>query len=561
MNTTTLSGALFTSMVKFGAISLYNNRETVNDLNVFPIPDGDTGDNMYMTLQSGATSTDQSEAHTLSSASQSISKGMLLGARGNSGVILSRIFAGIAQGFASCDCADIHVVGNAFAEGIKQAYAAVSVPVEGTILTVYREAVEYANSHITDNSTLEDYFNDLCAELRNSLSRTPELLSVLKEAGVVDSGGAGFVYIADGMKKALSGEALPADGSQMNGTNTKKAVDLSLFGEDSVMEFGYCTEFLLQLTNSKTDIKSFDIDAFTSYLTSVGESVVSFLEGSIVKVHVHTMTPGEILNYCQQYGEFLTVKIENMTLQHSETQAKDTDTENSDGEPLVTRIKTRKKYAVVAVAGGEGISNTFRELGADCIVSGGQCMNPSAEDFLRAFDEANADTIFVLPNNKNILLTAEQASELYTSSVVKVIKSKTIGDGYSALSMFDTSSDDPDTIVALAEEAMEGVVTGEVSRAVRHSVTGGVAVNEGDYIGFVGSTIVSCTDNSVSAAAELAEKESAGSRDVVIIICGSNASVDDADRLYSLLSSKYKKTEFIMLDGGQAIYDFILIFE
>ena len=551
METTNLSGVLFANMIKGGAQNLSNNKQIVNELNVFPIPDGDTGDNMSMTIDSGFAALGDTGDATLEAVSSSAAKGMLLGARGNSGVILSRIFAGIAKGFLGAASADVRLLGDAFMNGVEEAYGAVSVPVEGTILTVYKDAVEYANSRIDDDTTLEAYFDNFNEELRRSLDRTPSLLAVLREAGVVDSGGAGFVYIAEGMKKALAGEI--DEDTHDHSSNAAKKVDISSFNADSELKYGYCTEFLLQLLNSKTDTANFDIDGLSSYLNAVGDSVVCFLEGTIVKVHVHTLAPGDVLNHCQQYGEFLTLKIENMTLQHNETIIR-----NRFEEHLK---KPHKKYAIVSVASGEGIKNTFLSLGADAVVDGSQSMNPSAEDFVKAFEKIDAETIFVFPNNGNIVMTAKQAAELYTAADVRVIPSKTIGEGYSAISMLDTSSGDTDAIIADAMECISGVVTGLVSKAVRDTEKDGVSVKCGDYIGFVGDTIYNDDADRTGAALDLAEKLDAGKYDVVLLICGADVEQGESEALYKTLCEKYKRTEFIMIDGGQPIFDYIIILE
>ena len=553
METLTLSGVLFAKMIKAGADNLSNNKEIVNELNVFPIPDGDTGDNMSMTIDSGfAAVSDVDEAATLDQISSNAAKGMLLGARGNSGVILSRIFAGIARGFLEAESADVKRLGAAFMAGVEEAYGAVSVPVEGTILTVYKDAVEFANSKITEHTTLEQYFDDFTEELRRSLDRTPSLLAVLKEAGVVDSGGAGFVYIAEGMKNALNGDVETAVREE-NVASPAAKVDLSSFNADSELKYGYCTEFLLQLLNSKIDTASFDVNELTEYLNSVGESVVCFVDGTIVKVHVHTLKPGDILNHCQQYGEYLTLKIENMTLQHNETIIRN--------RFEASAPKPHKKYAIVSVGAGEGIKNTFLSLGADAVVDGNQSMNPSTEDFIKAFESIDAETIFVFPNNSNIIMTANQAASLYSGADIKVIPSKTIGEGYSAISMMDLTCDDPDQIVEDAKETIAGVVTGIVSRAVRDTEKDGVAVRKGDYIGFVGDTIYTDDSDRIGTTLTLAEKLDAGSYDVVLLICGIDVDPDESGFLYKELSSKYKRTEFIMIDGGQPVYDYILILE
>lgn len=549
MNTKTLNGTLFAQMVRAGAANLNRNRVTVNELNVFPIPDGDTGDNMFMTINSGAQTagTDDTPLHEMASR---IAKGMLLGARGNSGVILSRIFAGISKGFSDVETADIRALASAFSDGITEAYSAVSVPVEGTILTVYKDAVNYANSRVSETSTLESYFDDLLPELRRSLDRTPSLLTVLEEAGVVDSGGAGFVYIAEGMQKALAGIVIDADSPAAEAAHQ---VDLSTFNEDSELDYGYCTEFLLQLLNSKVNVASFDERDLIDWLNANGESVVAFREGSILKVHIHTMTPGEILNHVQKYGEFLTLKIENMMLQHNET------TIRNNYSPK--KVRPHKAYATVSVASGQGMKDMLLSLGTDEVVEGGQSMNPSAEAFVAAFEVLNADTIFVFPNNGNVILTAQQAATLYDKADVRIIPTKTVGEGYVALSMFDTSSGDTDAIVAELTEVAESVVTGMVSVASRDTEKDGISVKRGDFLGFADDVIYATEETPEAALESLAEKLRAGTYDIAVLICGSDVSAENAQALYDGLSKTYRRTEFIMLDGGQPIYDYILILE
>ncbi len=549
METKLLDGKLFTAMVGEGAACLNQNRTIVNDLNVFPIPDGDTGDNMYMTIHEGAAAAAKEPSLSLDEVASRTARGMLLGARGNSGVILSRIFAGIAKGLLGLEAVDVRAFGAALSAGVEESYRAVSNPVEGTILTVYRDAVNVANKKIGDDQTLETYLDNFIAELEASLDRTPELLPVLKEAGVVDSGGAGFVYIAKGMKAALLGEI----SEQEEAPVTTKAIDTSAFDENSVLEFGYCTEFLLQLQTAKVDPATFDEREIIDWLNSIGESVVAFREGTILKVHVHTKTPGEILSHCQKYGEFLTLKIENMTLQHHES------TVQNNYRP--ERRRPHKRFATVAVAAGKGISDTFLSIGVDEVVNGGQSMNPSSEDFIAAFEKIDADVIFVFPNNRNILLAANQAATLYEKAAVRVINSTTIGEGYAALSMFDTDSGDVDTIVEMAEEVIRGVVTGMVSRAIRDTEKDGVNVHCGDYLGFTGKTMLVSDPVREASAVSLAEKLSAENYDILILLCGADADREEAERIYRTLTEKYRRTEVIMLDGGQPVYDYIMILE
>ena len=350
METTVLDGALYARLLRGGAANLKANVTTVNDLNVFPIPDGDTGDNMFLTINAGASSAGDGY-DSLSQTAGKAASGMLLGARGNSGVILSRIFAGLAKGLEGVQQANVATLGQAFLSGVKEAYGAVSVPVEGTILTVLKDSVNAANGNINADSTLESYFSYFIAELRESLERTPDLLDVLKEAGVVDSGGAGLGYIIEGFINVLNG----VETSVESGAAAQaRSVDLDAFTEDSVLEFGYCTEFLLRLQTSKIDIGAFRVDELINYLNSVGDSVVCFQEGTVVKVHVHTKTPGNIINHMQHYGEFLTFKMENMTLQHNE---------NHMQEKFAPKIgKPHQPFGMVAVAAGEGIKEAFVSL-------------------------------------------------------------------------------------------------------------------------------------------------------------------------------------------------------
>ena len=548
MQTTVLDGILFARLLRGGAANLKANITTVNDLNVFPIPDGDTGDNMFLTINSGAAAAGEG-SESLSQTAGKAASGMLLGARGNSGVILSRIFAGLAKGFEGIARADVRAVARAFESGVSEAYGAVSVPVEGTILTVLKDSVTAANGNIADDSTLESYFADFNSELKESLERTPDLLDVLKEAGVVDSGGAGLGYIIEGMINALDGAevSLEAPAAQA------KSVDLDAFGTDSVLEFGYCTEFLLRLQSSKIDIDNFNADELISYLNSVGESVVCFREGTVVKVHVHTMTPGNIINHMQRYGEFLTFKMENMTLQHNE---------NHMQEKFAPKVnKPHKPFGVVSVAAGSGIKDAFISLGCDVVVDGGQSMNPSAEDMIAAFNEINADVIFVFPNNSNIIMTANQAAQLYDGAEVRVVPTKTIGEGYAAISMMDTTVGDTDAVIADLEAVIAGVVTGMVSRAVRDAEMNGVAVKKDDFIGFAGDTVYTDSPDRNTAAIELCEAAKAQHYDIMLLVCGADATEAEAQALYNELHNKYRRTEIVMIDGGQPVYDYIIILE
>ena len=533
-------------MINSGAANLKAHVKEINDLNVFPIPDGDTGDNMLMTMMGGVHH-GADGCNVLSEVANSVSGGMLLSARGNSGVILSQFFEGIKDGFSNLKTADATQMGEAFRCGVNQAYSSVMTPTEGTVLTVIREATEFACAQNTE--TAEDFLNTFIDEAKRSLERTPELLPVLKRAGVVDSGAAGLVYVVDGMLKAVIGE----DVANLSEPEEKHEVlDLDAFGEDSILEFGYCTELLVRLQSAKVDIATFDVGVITGYLNTVGDSIVTVRNGSIVKLHVHTMTPQKVLEFCQQYGEFLKVKIENMSLQHNNTVTE---------EKTDARQKERQRYGVVAVASGEGLKETFRERGADVVVDGGQSMNPSAEDFIQAFDSVNADVIFVFPNNGNIILTAQQAAHLYTKSDVRVIESTTIGAGYSSLSMLDTNSGDTDTIVEELRMAMEGVMTAEISHCVRDAKMDSVEVHTGDYIGFVGKTLLAASRDRLTAVTDTVDALKLSQYDICILICGKGTPSEEAEKIEEYVRTKYRGKEFYLINGGQDVYDYIIIVE
>lgn len=546
-----LDGILYADMLRSGASNLNSHVKEINDLNVFPIPDGDTGDNMLLTMIGGTDALKEPEAD-LSAAARKAADGMLLSARGNSGVILSQIFNGIAKGFEGVSEADLFTMIKALKSGTKCAYSAVIEPVEGTILTVMREAADHAGE--CGARSIEELIDEFVKQARVTLDKTPDLLDVLKKAGVVDSGGAGLIYIAEGAKKALSGEAENAQLSFF--TPASQDLDLDLFTADSELEFGYCTECLIRLQNSKVNPASFDENVIIDYLQTIGDSVVSVKTGSIVKIHVHTKTPGAVLDYCQKFGEFLKIKIENMSLQHNNTLHAEEDTFKKKKV-----IQEHKPYGIVAVANGEGIAQAFLERGVDKIVDGGQSMNPSAEDFLEAFKEVSADTIFVFPNNSNIILTAKQAASLYSKADIRVIESKTIGEGYSALLMYDTSSGDTQQILEGIDQSMEGVVTAEVSRSIRDSAGHAVEVHEGDYIGFVGDDIISSDKDRLAAACALADRLDMRSHDICLMFYGKEANGEECAQLEEHIKGLNPNMEIYSSSGMQEIYDYIIILE
>ncbi|MBE6641323.1 MAG: DAK2 domain-containing protein [Ruminococcaceae bacterium] len=548
-----LGGMLLSKMAAGGAALLRRNAEKVNNLNVFPVPDGDTGDNMRMTIESGIAALETLETDDIAEVMKVLSHGMLLGARGNSGVILSQFFAGTYKGLDGVEKADPQALGKALEKGVEQAYGSVMTPTEGTILTVAREAVEYANSRINEASTIRSYFADLAREMHDSLERTPELLSTLKEAGVVDSGGAGLFYIIDGFNRVLNGEEI--EGGDAPAPKASTVLNTS-FNADSEMTYGYCTEALLQLQNKKCDPEKFDVDALKVFLSAIGDSVVAFKTESIVKLHVHTLTPEKVLEHCRKYGEFLTVKIENMSVQH-------TDLENGEkqAEPATPpKPKEKKKYAVVAVCNGEGVEDLYRELGADEIIYGGQTHNPSTNEFLDAFSRIYAEHIFVFPNNGNVLMAAQQAADIYKDAAVHVLASKNIGMGYVALSTADFSCEDAAMIEQGMKEAMQSIISGYVSPSIRDADLNGVHIKNGDTIGIIEKEVVVSSQNRLEAAHVLASLMLEG-RYMLTVFCGKEADEMEQMALTEILAEARPDAEIYFIPAGQDIYPYIFVAE
>ena len=551
MNEREIDGISFKKMLIAGFKQLKANVEEVNDLNVFPIPDGDTGDNMCSTLYSGIKNIANSDEDILRKTAKPVGEGVLLGARGNSGVILSQMVYGICEEFAEHERASVQTISKAFSRGVDKAYASVSAPVEGTMLTVLREATDFANKNITKNSTVSEYFADFLTEGEKSLERTPTLLPVLMEAGVVDSGGAGILHIVRGFLSAVNGKE-DGEFSEIAMATASKDIDFSLFNENSVMKYGYCTEFLLQLTHAKIDISAFSLEKMKEEISAFGDSLVAVKTGSVVKIHIHTLTPGAVLEYAQAFGEFLTLKIENMTLQHNETLEK---------KQQFRKNLKRKRYSTVAVADGKGVVSAFKELGADIVIDGGQGNNPSVETFLNAFDAVNADVIFVLPDNNNVLMAANEAAKLYTSSTVRVLEAKNVGDGYCALSTMDYSVDDTEEIAAAMQEEIDGSVCACISRTTRDTSSNGLEIKSGSYIGFVDKDILVAEGDRENALKRLLERTGAEERFFIIIFFG--IEVDDAERAATeqYVKNTYPDAEVYGLDGGQDIYDYIIILQ
>ncbi len=547
MSKQTIDGRLFSKMLEGGAASLALHIQEINDLNVFPVADGDTGTNMARTINGGVSAISASEEERISAACECFAKGVLLSARGNSGVILSQIFAGISDGLASFDTVGARELAAAYKEGIKRSYAAVQNPTEGTILTVFRESANFAAENITDKSTVDDFFRYHIDEAKRSLIRTKDILPVLAESDVVDSGATGYLYIAEGMYQTLLGKA-PTMPYNLSIPKESSEIDIDAFTRDSVLEFGYCTEFLLRLTTAKCDPDTFEVSALISTLESLGgESIVAYKQGDIVKVHVHTFTPGSVFSAAQAYGEFLTVKVENMSLGHS-------------GAPTKKK-QTNKKFSVLAVATGDGLSALFVDMGADRIIAGGQTANPSIEEFIAAFDSCDTEHIIVLPNNKNVILAARQAAELYDKAKVHIIETKSLMQGYSALSVITPGIKDIDALCKSAKLAAEGVIGIEVTRAVRDVTMNGLDIKEGDYIAITEGEI-NAVDKTAedTAMAALAETDT-DLCEIITVFTGKNVDGYRRAELTERIEEEYPDCEVTFYEGGQEVYDYMLALE
>lgn len=551
MNTKSIDGKLYSAMLLGGAALLSKNVEELNALNVFPVCDGDTGTNMFRTMQGGLAEVKNVSSDSIGKVSKSFANGILLSARGNSGVILSQIFAGINEVLKYFDTISAKELAKAYKKGVEKSYSAVQNPTEGTILTVFRESTEYVANLVNDDTTIEEFFELHIKEARRSLAHTKELLPVLAEADVVDSGAAGYLYVAQGMYQALTGEIVPEDVEIAEDKNVP-AIDINSFTRDSVLEFGYCTEFLIRLTTNKVDPDNFNIQTVIDDLNAMkGESIVAYKQDDIVKVHVHTFTPGIILAKMQEYGEFLTVKIENMSIGHSE----------SEKQKEKAKNKKRKKFCIVSVSTGDGISALFTDMGVDRIIWGGQTQNPSTEEFIEAFSECNSENIIVLPNNKNIILAAKQAAKIYTDAKVHVVETKNLAEGYCALAVINPGFTDMKVLTESALRAAKDVASFEITRAVRDAVIDGVTVKNGDYMAIGSGKIGATADNPEDAVLKALENHDTDLAEIITIFTGKNVSADNRVSLTEKLEEIYDECEIVVYEGGQDVYDYYIAVE
>lgn len=549
METKTLTGQTFLSLLKAAVSNLNVNCNIVNDLNVFPVPDGDTGDNMLRTIQMGLEAAEKKSDGDLSQIAQAFSHGALLGARGNSGVILSQFFKGLEEGLSGKKQADVMELCAAYESGVKKAYNAVVKPVEGTMLTVFKEAGLYASNNVNKDSSIEDFYKNYLDGVKDILPKTKEMLSVLKEADVIDSGGAGYLYIVEGMYNILTDPSYKPESVESNKAPSP-SVDIDAFTRDSVLDFGYCTECLLRLQTAKVNPDTFDIKIILDYLESIGgDSVVCYKEDDVVKLHVHTPNPGNVLNELRKYGEFLTVKIENMALQHEEI--------------IKTKKKTpHKKLGVVAVANGKGITDLFKELGADEIVEGGQTGNPASKDFIQAFDNVNADDIIVLPNNPNIVLTAEQAASIYKDSKVHVIPTQSFTQGNAALAVINPFYEDLDSMIQDVKSCIEDVVSASVALATKDAQLNSKTIKEGDYLGLIEKEIVTVEKDRVGAVMDLVSKiPDLEDKELCTLFWGADVTLEEVKQIEEKFIQKYPDIELTCYEGNQAVFSYLISFE
>jgi len=538
---------LFKKMVINGAINLKNNHAEVDALNVFPVPDGDTGTNMSMTITSGVRELENCESSSIIENAKVLSRGALMGARGNSGVILSQFFRGIYVGLKEIqhNYLTIEEFMNCLLSGRKIAYKAVMAPVEGTILTVVREAAENTEAHLNEFDTIDSLLEFYYNEAEKTLANTPELLPVLKEAGVVDSGGAGFCKIIEGMLMALKGEILEA----------KEAKPQEDEASDAAQEikFAYCTEFILDLRKPDT----FEERELTATLSLLGDSLVVIRDTKTVKVHIHTNRPGRVLEIAQKSGEFQTLKIENMHLQHSHLE------EGAKGAKAPEAPKAnepKKEFALIAVCFGDGIVNTFKELGVDYVIEGGQTMNPSTEAFVSAIKAVNAKNVIIIPNNGNVVMAAKQAAGMVRGSKVEVILAKTIAQGYASLINYNPEATMEENLEAMGE-SIAHVKSGEVTYSVRDTEINGVKIVAGDYMGITDGEIIVSVKEEKDAVKGLLEKMIDEESEIATFFCGKDVTEEEKALVEEMCLEINKNLDVEIIDGNQDIYSYIIAVE
>lgn len=550
-NEITIDGKLMAACVKAGAARLEKNEALINQLNVFPVPDGDTGSNMLTTLRGGLSAAKNTE--NLSEYMSSLATGMLFGARGNSGVIFSQIFSGIAEELKGKDKADCSEMLKALENGAKVAYQSVVTPTEGTILTVAREGAEGFSGEGLEDINVWDFFKIYIENIKEALEKTPDLLPILKSAGVVDSGGYGFVKFFEGFTSA----ALDGNLSVDEDVNVNLPLpNLSKWHDDSDEEaFGFCTECIVTLNDDK-NIREETVE----YLTSMGKSVVCVQSGNILKLHVHTLEPLKVLGHMQELGVFYNVKIENMDNQVSNN------TESVDSVSQTMKEKHDEQVreihhgiAYIAVANGDGVIKAFKDFGCEIVLNGGQTMNTSVEEFVEAFKQLDAETIIVMPNNSNIEAAAKQAAKIFGEDRVMILPTKSIAEGYFAMSMGITDRFEAEEVYNQMKQGMDGVDTIWISKAIRDANVDGISCREGDYLALYGKQIVATDPDRLEAVKKVLEQTpDIEDKYVLLVFKGKDVTDEECDELTEFIEDTYDWLDVGIIDGGQEVYDFVI---
>ena len=543
-----INGLVLAEMIDLGSKNLAKNAEKINALNVFPVPDGDTGTNMNLSMSSGAKETAANVVENIGELGKSFSKGLLMGARGNSGVILSQLFRGMSQYIADKKEVNAKEFAEAIQNGVSIAYKAIIKPVEGTILTVAREAAEAGLKAAENTTSVVEVMEAIYTEAQASLKRTPELLPILKEVGVVDSGGQGLVCVYQGFVAALKGEKI--EGLEAVETNV---VDMQ-FEDNHDMDFmnpedivyGFCTEFTVRLDKEK---KEFNEDKFREDMSKFGDSLLVISDSEFVKIHVHTETPGDVFNYGQQYGELIKIKSDNMREQHREVLRK-------QEAKQTTAPKELKEQAMISISMGAGLSKVLTSMGVDYIVEGGQTMNPSTEDIMKAIKEVNAKNIFIFPNNKNIQLAAKQAAELAEENVF-VVESKTAPQGLAAVMVYNPQAAAEENFANM-QEVLSTVSTLEVTHAVRDTNIEGVEIKKDEFMGIRNGKIVVSNLSLNTVLEELLEKSLDEDSEIVTLYLGEESTEEYTDFLEQLIEEKYPDVEVELIESGQPVYPYII---
>ncbi|MEQ7026819.1 DAK2 domain-containing protein [Enterococcus gallinarum] len=553
MKVTNIIAGQFQEMVQAGAARLQVNAEFVNSLNVFPVPDGDTGTNMNLSMTSGAKAVADATSEKVGDLATTLSKGLLMGARGNSGVILSQLFRGFAKAIPTVETLTAPELAQAFTHGVETAYKAVMKPVEGTILTVARIAAEYGEKKAQTSDDCVEVMKAVVHGAKRALAKTPDLLPVLKEVGVVDSGGQGLLFIYEGFLNALTGEyqanevyePTPAAMDEMVNAEHHRSVQGQMATED--IKFGYCTEIMVKIGEGPTVDSTFDYETFRNYLNELGDSLLVVNDDEIIKVHVHTEHPGEVMNYGQKFGSLIKIKVDNMRVQHETILEHD--------QPSAAVKRPRTPYAIIAIAAGDGLNKLFTSLGASYVISGGQTMNPSTEDIVTAINEVNADQVIVLPNNKNIFMAAQQAAEV-SDIPVAVVETRTISQGMTAMLAFNEQATLAENQQAMTE-ILSSVVSGSVTHAIRNTAIDGIEITEGDFLGMVDGKIVVSVPDCFSASMDTLQKMISDETEIVTIIIGEEGKAKEAAKIEAALTEIYPEIEVEIHQGDQPVYPYL----